>query len=59
MNGQILTRINEPGKKVKESKKPQKKSLLIGIWKGLKANQKELLDAKKSPFDFDVEKYVG
>ncbi len=58
MNGQILTRINEPGKAIKESKKVSKEGLLIGIWKGLKVSDKELEEAKKAPFNFDVEKYI-
>lgn len=66
MNGQILTRINELEKEIKvlkslskkEGKKSHKKSLLIGIWKGLKIDDKDLEKAKKAPFDFDVEKYV-
>ena len=39
-------------------KKLKKKSLLMGIWKGLKISDKELTEAKKAPFDFDIEKYV-
>lgn len=66
MNGQLLTRIQELETEVKTlksltktgTKKPQKKSMLIGIWKGLKVSDKQLKDAKKAPFDFDVEKYV-
>lgn len=67
MNGQILTKIEHLEKEIKElkmllkkgSKKTiGKKSTLAGIWKGLKITDKELEEAKKSPFDFDVEKYV-
>lgn len=66
MNGQILTRIQELETEVKilkslakeGTKKPQKKNMLTGIWEGLKVSDKELKDAKKAPFDFDIEKYV-
>lgn len=66
MNGPILTRINELEKEIKVLKsltkkgtqRAPKKDLLTGIWKGLKVTNKELENAKKAPFDFDVEKYV-
>lgn len=48
---------------VKKSKKQtlkssQKLSLMKGIWKKLKITDEELEEAKKSIFNFDVEKYI-
>lgn len=66
MNGQVITRISELEKEIKDlkflvnkgNKRSQKKSMLIGMWKGLKISNAEIENAKKAPFDFDVEKYV-
>ncbi len=66
MNGQFTARINELEKEIKVlkslvkkgSKKPKNKSLLAGIWTGLKVTDKELEETKKAPFNFDLEKYL-
>lgn len=70
MNGQILTRIEDLERDVKKMKNLVKKSkkqvfkssrklsLMKGIWKKLKITDEELEEAKKSAFNFDVEKYV-
>lgn len=72
MNGQLLTKIENLEKELKEVKtllkkqgkkptpKPAKKlSDMKGLWKKLEITDEELEEAKKAVFDFDVDKYVG
>ncbi len=67
MNTQIVTKIETIEKELYDLKtllqtetikKSYKKSNLSGLWKGLKIKDKELENAQKEIFDFDVEKYV-
>ena len=73
LNNQILTKIENLEKELKEVKtllkkegvkskaKKGSKSLgaMMGLWKKLEITDEELEEAKKSVFDFDVEKYVN
>lgn len=71
MNGQLLTKIENLEKELKEvktllkrqDKKPtpklsKKLSDMKGIWKKLEITDEELEEAKKAVFDIDVDKYV-
>lgn len=72
MNGQLLTKIDNLEKELREiktmlkkqAKKPtpkhsKKLSAMMGLWKKLAITDEELEEAKKAVFDFDVDKYVG
>lgn len=68
MNGQIVTKIETIEKELEElkalvkyeDKNPSKKlTTMKGIWRKLKISDKDIDDAKKSLFDYDIERHVG